>query len=401
MRYLPFFLLIFSFPLGVLSRFSINPSIHIYIHDVFVVIILSLFVQEIGNYLFHARSKVLSAFAGLSVISIIGIVTHVNSVQELEVSILYMLRLFAYILIMVPLFSAPHTILIKLKNSMLISGFIFVAFGYLQYIFYPNLRNLYYLGWDEHLSRLFSTLLDPNFSGIFILLVFILFLSQSVYKFKTSKIFAKTFYICGVVFLSVALLLTYSRSVYITSIIVLITYFYAVGYKKFAGIILGCFVVGIVFLPQGLGGEGVNLFRTASIFARFDANMQGVIIFLQNPIFGVGYNTLRFVQSDYGFINTYNALNSNAAAGFPNSYIVILATTGVLGFSLVSFIFYRLWKWIALVRLQRVHASLANCVYASFLAILVSSLFENTLFYGLILLWFVLEIGILKGLSKA
>lgn len=400
MRYLLYFLLIFSFPFGVLSRFSVTPSVHVYLHDVFVLFILLAFFKEVIKYLVNSRNKLLYMFMGLSTVSLFGIVMHVSSIQEFMGSVVYMLRLMAYIVIVIPLFTAPHAILNKLKISLLITGFIFITFGYLQYIFYPNLRNLYYLGWDEHLYRFFSTLLDPNFSGVYTLLILLLFLSVLLKNFKNSTSFVKVFYLFALVFMSTALLLTYSRSAYITSLIALLIYFYMLGYRKATGIVLVAFVCGIFLLPQGLGGEGVNLLRTASIFARFEASMQGFMIFLQNPIFGVGYNTLRIIQVEYGFINIHNALNSNAAAGFPNSLIVILSTTGIIGFVLTAFILYRLWRWLKKTQRVQEYVVFSHCVSVSLIAILISSLFENTLFYSLIVLWIVLEIGILKGFSR-
>ena len=55
---------------------------------------------------------------------------------------------------------------------LLFSGLVIVGLGFVQYFFYLGLRNLYYLGWDEHLSFIFQ-LLDPNFAGAFPALFFI------------------------------------------------------------------------------------------------------------------------------------------------------------------------------------------------------------------------------------
>jgi len=399
MRYLSYFLLIFSFPFGVLSRFSITPSVHIYLHDVFVVLIICLFFKEIARYFLKSKRNLLVVLIGLFAVSLFGIITHTHSLQEFISSFLYMVRLAAYVIIAIPLFVASGAILNKLKISLLTSGFLFVTFGYIQYIFYPNLRNLYYLGWDEHLSRMFTTLLDPNFSGIYIFLILLLYLSFMLQNFKRSGLFKKIFYFCGGIFLMVAFLLTYSRGAYITLFVALPVYLYLVKRGIMRIVFFVVLLLVILLLNQSSGGEGVNLLRTASIFARFEANTQGLLIFLQNPILGVGYNTLRFIQVEYGFVNGDNAFISNAAAGFPNSYVVILATTGILGFSISILILYKIWRWIR-DKTKKQKSTFSYCVLASFIAVLVSSLFENTLFYGVIVLWMVLEIGILKGSTK-
>ena len=66
---------------------------------------------------------------------------------------------------------------------MLISGSLIVLLGFIQLMFYPALRNLYYLGWDEHLYRMFSTFLDPNFAGAFFVL-FTLFVIDMSLRYK-------------------------------------------------------------------------------------------------------------------------------------------------------------------------------------------------------------------------
>ncbi len=392
-------LLISSFPLGVLTRFSLTPSVHIYIQDIIIFLILAVSIKKVILYLVQNKNVFLYAFVVLFGISIIGIVTHVNSMTEFIPSFLYLIRLYAYILLLIPLLLLSFNSLQRLKFFMIISGFAYVALGYVQYIFYPNLRNLYYLGWDEHLYRLFGTLLDPNFSGTYILLILLLFFSYVSENFKKSFFMTKMFYVFGLLFLQIAILLTYSRGSYIVSIFSIILFLFLMGYRKLIGVLLLVFGVGIFFLPQNLGGEGVNLLRVSSIFARFDANMQGLLIFVQNPFIGVGYNTLRFVQVDYGIVSPQNALVSHAAAGFPNSYIVLLATMGILGFAVALFIIWNIFKILSKVSEKNLRI-FSISVIVSFIGVLLNAFFENTLFYGHIIIWMVLLMGILFGSRK-
>lgn len=402
MKYLPYFFLIFSIPFGVLSRFMLAPSVYVYLHDILVLLILLIFVKAIVRFLVTSKKTTLYYSLGLLMsVSLLGIITHVGNIQEFFISVLYMVRLAAYMLILIPLISAPQKTLNKLSVSMVVSGFLFVFFGYVQYIFYPNLRNLYYLGWDEHLYRLFSTFLDPNFAGIYILLVLVLFLSFVFASFNKSRLFTKIFFIFGLVYLTTALFLTYSRSVYIVSVFSLMLYLTLLSYKKLVAVIFVVFLVGIFLLPQDLGGEGVNLLRTASIHARVDSILQGLVIFINNPIIGVGYNTLRFVQVEYGFVLVQDALVSHAAAGFPNSFVVILATTGIIGFSLAIYVLSFVGRYLYKMRSNhdRKKSLFSTAIFISYVVLLFSSLFENTLFYGIFVLWIVLEIGIVRGIS--
>ena len=89
-------------------------------------------------------------------------------------------------------------------------GIGFGILGLMQFFLYPDLRNLMYLGWDPHYYRLFSTLLDPNFVGI--ILVLTLILGCGLWKKKQKNFFLMIGQLIGFV----SLLLTYSRSSYVS-----------------------------------------------------------------------------------------------------------------------------------------------------------------------------------------
>jgi len=54
-----------------------------------------------------------------------------------------------------------------------------------------------------------------------------------------------------------------------------------------------------------------------------------------NWAFGVGYDTLRYVQRDYGFLDI-DSLYNHAASGSDSSLLYILATTGIFGLVIFS-----------------------------------------------------------------
>src|SRR3989344_4212784 len=71
---------------------------------------------------------------------------------------------------------------------------------------------LYYLGWDEHLYRLFSTFLDPNFAGAFFVLYFLFALNILIDSLKKQTKFFSLFIGLMSFLALIAIFLTYSRS---------------------------------------------------------------------------------------------------------------------------------------------------------------------------------------------
>lgn len=91
-----------------------------------------------------------------------------------------------------------------------------------------------------------------------------------------------------------------------------------------------------MLLPKSLPSEGVNLVRTASVNSRLVAYQEATEIFLNQPVIGVGFNMYRYSQHEKGFLkengNAQSWLTNHSGAGVPNSYLFVLATTGLTGF---------------------------------------------------------------------
>lgn len=102
-----------------------------------------------------------------STIGLLGLVLHVTSLNSLELgtAVLYLIRLLVYYSLFPLVLSLSKERKKQLTVTMMVTGVCIVLIGFMQYFFYPNLRNLYYLGWDDHLYRLFSVFFDPNFAG--------------------------------------------------------------------------------------------------------------------------------------------------------------------------------------------------------------------------------------------
>ncbi len=383
-----YILLILSLSLGVISKIEVLPNANIYLFDVISIIIVFLNARYILFFLKKNYRKFLFLFL-FFISSSIGILFHVKNNTEFLVSISYLFRLILYLVLFIPLVKISLKKLSLIKNAMLVSGLLFISLGYIQYIFYPNLRNLYYLGWDEHLYRLFSTFLDPNFAGMFIVLVTFLYFDFLSDQFKKKSNIKKYLFLAGFFYIVPSLFLTYSRS---SLIAFFITVVYALVFLRKKIILLAfiiCFILFLVVLPKNFGGEGVKLFRTASLAARSSEYIKAWDVFLKNPILGVGFNTLRYSTREYGYINSKEVNSSHAASGIPNSYLYILATTGILGITFLTFAIVRLLGLSSKFRLSKNLLISTSC-----LSILTGSLFENYIFYAPITLWLIILIGV-------
>lgn len=244
------------------------------------------------------------------------------------------------------------------KKTAFTSLLIFILLSLLQYFFFPDLRFIKYLGFDDHYYRLVSPLLDPNFAGLIFISAFHLF--SSLKKNSPLKYF--------LLFLSlVSLALTFSRASYLVFFASLLLSFLLrhkkINFKQLAFIPLLFFL--LVFLIPKPFGEGVNLLRTYSIYSRLNTLKIGLTQFSTHPIFGLGFNTLRYLQSSRFTLRT---------SGVDNSFIYLLATTGLFGFSAFIYLLLSIYKKL------KTH-SLGLVLFA---ALLLHSLFNNTLFF----LWF-------------
>jgi hypothetical protein len=66
----------------------------------------------------------------------------------------------------------------SLHLYLIIAGSVAAFFGLLQYLFMPDLRFLYDIGWDMHYGRLAGTFLDPTFIGLILVLNILLIVNR-------------------------------------------------------------------------------------------------------------------------------------------------------------------------------------------------------------------------------
>lgn len=369
---------------GQLGAIPITPHVIVYAHD--VILFLLLFVTVVRSWKIHLwiRPKLmtpLAAFVGIAFLSLIANMTRFSFVQIVEGS-LYLFRFLSYLSVYWIVVQSTHSERFWLSRLHAVGTGLSV-FGFFQYLLYPDLRNLSYLGWDPHLYRLFSTLLDPNFTGLLIVLT--LFVGVVLYK-KRNQYWLFVFQCINLI----ALLLTYSRSSYLAFLTGIVAW--TIGHRRWkvlTGIIF-LFWVAIMVLPRP-GGEGVRLERTVSTVARFVNWQQNMGLVRASPITGFGFNMLRFVHEQQSSPET---TVSKAAAGVDNSFLFILLATGIVGLSVILWLLARMIQLgLGLVKRQK---PLGWWYLMTLVAIGVHSLFTNSLFYPWVMIWLWVSTGVVE-----
>lgn len=324
---------------------------------------------------------------------VISLFVNSNNLQsnQLIVSFLYGLRWLGYAALYFVVKDFQKDFKNKIKSLLFISGSAIVLLGFIQYFFYNNLRNLYYLEWDDHLYRLFSTFLDPNFASVFFALFFISIFGKLQEKFWKKETHTVILYGAVSLLTLLVLVLTYSRTGLITLIVGFVAYVWFHGHKK----LLIPFIVLLIFLLvifSNVGVEGRNPFRSASSGERIKSMQVAFSIIQRNPVFGVGFNAYRYAQHRYGFRLSQQWETSHADAGTDNSWLFVLATTGIVGFLAYGFL------WIRVFRVVREVGDVGKraMVMATLAGFLASSLFLNTLFYPMLMYWMWVLLGSLR-----
>jgi O-antigen ligase len=390
-----FTILIFSLPLGVLTRINPTPGVAFYVHDLIAFsIFIMLILKSVKNKDKTKGKKLLVLallFAAIGFLSLFinsGLLTF----EQFLISFAYLVRWVIYVSI---IFAAAYLSENDKKAiflKMFFSGLIFTFAGFVQYLFYPNLRNLFYLGWDEHLYRLFSTFFDPNFAGAFLVLIFVLTFELGLQSLKKNNRYLKYGFPVAMTFIIIAVFLTYSRSAFI--MLLFSVAFLLLLHKYFKWLFLSLFfLVALFFLFSNRSIEGLNPFRIVSSEARITSANEAISIFLKNPLLGVGFNSYRYAQIRYGTRGGEYALSSHADAGTDNSFLLVLVTTGAVGFVVYIDFLINIIK-IAFKSYES-HRIYNNVVLVSTGGLIVNSIFINSLFYSPIAAWYFILVGLM------
>ena len=381
-------LLLLLFPLGLIFRFKLFANVQVVPQDILA---LSIFALILIDYLKRKKRKMEFFFKAQVIFVAVGIVSLAINVFifrdiNLGSALLYIIRYLSYIcLINVGTYFTDSKLV---KRLVIWSGITFILFGFIQYYFYNSLSGMRYLGWDNHLYRLFSTFLDPNFAGVFyVFFLFMIFHFQVGKKLKDSY-----FYLLLIFFDFLAIMMTYSRTALISLIAGVFAYYVIKRRLKIFFVILTFLLVSL-FMFSDTMVEGLNPFRTASSHDRIVSLVNVKDIIMKNPLNGVGFNAFRDAQLRYGFRNSIGASLSNADAGTDNSFLFAFAVTGIIGTIVFVFSYASLMKKLIMEK-----NTFSIYLFCGLVGLITGSMFLNVLFYTPILGYVLIAVSLRKKL---
>lgn len=366
-----FVLAVFLFPFGELIRVSLGRNAVIKPLDVGVALLFLFWLSfKLLNKQKIKSKKILYPVFLFSLSAFFSLILNSFNLllNEFLISFLYLLRWVTYTSLFFVVLDFSDKFKKNVSNLLLVLGSVVVFLGYIQYLYYPSLKNLFYQGWDEHMYRMFSIFLDPNFAGAFFVLFFLYLLDRYLKRMTlpTGLILILTL---------IAVFLTFSRSALIMLLISSSLQLILLNRKVLIALLFGIVLIAFVISSRFFNVENMNLLRTVSSEARIETSENALKIIRKNPVMGIGFDAYRYAQLRYGFRSNQSGVASHADAGADNSFLFVLATTGIVGFLLYSFMWFRILK------------SVNSLAIASIVGIFANSLFINSLFYPFIIFW--------------
>lgn len=392
------YLILLSLIAGQLLRIPVTEGSAIQLTDILVVT-LSL-VWIIKKIILNEKIK--STFLGpfLFIFLSIAFLSFINglrflSLDQAMISFFYLLRLWAY----AALFFIATDIFEQEKNIHLFKKILLFVFfavavaGIVQIIIFPSLSKWAALyGWDPHMYRLFSTFLDPNFVGAFLVIGLMTVLGILFY---TKSIEGKLILIVLAIIFLVSIILTYSRSTYLFLAISFLT-FSILRSKKLLLLGMAAIIIILLIFPKSVERieGGFNIDESAR--TRFQTWSKTITIIRDHPVLGVGFNAFRYAQDRYSFLE--DTAQDHSGAGSDSSILFIFATCGFFGL-LAYLIFYIL----ALIKTKKVfnYSSLqrkgfALALFSILVGLAFHSVFVNSLFYPAIMVLFFVMLGLVS-----
>jgi len=370
--------------LGQFAALSKSGFTNLYLFD----IVLGVFaLYGVCYFIFVRRSFVLPSvsvflifFSFIALLSLFRVIPLYNN-YALFTSLLYLIRWIIYLAFGLVVFNMVHKGYLTKDSitSIFIKSGVFISLvGFIQLLIFPDLSLLDSVyGWDPHKNRLFSTFLDPNFVGAYLTLILAFMFNKYYHQGKDFSI--KDFLVTFILVLG--LVFTFSRSAWLMFSVVVFIY----GLYKSKLMLLTFVIVAFAaYFAVPRIQTRISGITDPADSAHFRLISWGntMKIAQDNMFLGVGFNTFRFVQKDYGLV-TYNEFESHGASGSDSSLLFVLATTGIFGlmFFLGSFLYVLFHTQSLLLK-------------STILSLLANSLFINSLFYPQILfLWLVVIIS--------
>jgi hypothetical protein len=301
---------------------------------------------------------------------------------EVFYGVLYLFRVAAYFYFLIYVWNfakingSNRKLLI---NSLLVVSVASAFFGWVQFVWVPSLRPFLVWGWDEHLYRLVGTFLDPTYLGLIIVFGLIVSMGLFIESHKKKYLLLIMFLLCSLAF-------TYSRASYLAFMVgAVFMGIYKRKIKIIAFSILALLTL-ILLLPTS-GNQVLRFTRSFSAIARIDNYKSTFQIFSKSPVFGVGYDNICMAYQKYIGIQSFS---SHACSGSDSSLLFVLATTGVLGFVILVFSVIRIANSLPAGAKVQVLSS-------TFAALLIHSLFSNSIFYPWVMGWMMIILAVSLG----
>jgi len=264
--------------------------------------------------------------------------------------------------------------------------FVFCLFGILQSAFLPGFAQMINAGgelkeWDVQGRRLVSTLLDPNFAGLVIVIALLFRLARVAEDEMESG--------PAMIVLSAGVLLTVSRSAILALIVGLGVLVLARGLRLrliklfVAGaLLLLPFLSLVIAFAAGFHKLGFDM----SAAQRFVPWTRAIRLIAEHPLLGIGFNAIQQAQESHGWRPI-----GGADVSLDGGLLFVAAMTGLIGVGIYVLMMISIWRasrraWRdpEVPALDRAHAT---ATAASMAAVVVHSLFVNSL-----LLPFVMQI---------
>lgn len=258
--------------------------------------------------------------------------------------------------------------------------------GIFQFYFLKNI--IIPASWvDENVynieMRSFSTLLNPNVLGGYLLLIISLTIGELEYK-EGNKIYLTILFLS-----SYCLVLTYSRSAWITLFILVFTNL--ILRKKAHYFFYGIFYILLILSIGRNGLERLsidNALYDSSIYYRIEIYRAAVRIIKENILIGTGLNTMQY------YINDYSNFIKAPVYHAHNIILNIWGETGFIGVLFFVIIFIAIFKDLLYIKKYRVSFSLFLCI----LSILIQGVFDAVFITPQFLIFATYIISIIRNL---
>lgn len=317
--------------------------------------------------------------------------------REHFVAALYIVRWLEYALLFFIVADTVRTEKIgsRLLVVLFVSAAILAVLGFVQLKLFPDFSFMVPKGWDPHLGRLLSTWFDPNFLGGFF--SFIAVVSAAI-AFSATGRWRIVLWSVAALMLS-GLIFTFSRSGYVAFIagVTILTFIRSRRAFLLLVVIAALVVASVPRVKERVIGA-FQIDETAK--TRIVSWQNALKVVRDYPLTGIGYNTYRYVQVEYGF---QKEASEHSAGGSDSSLLTILVTTGPIGLAVYVWI---LWAYVSIAwqSYRRGATPLVRGLGLGALSAIISvtahSIFINSLLFPHMMETIAVVFGVLVGLRS-